>query len=195
MLFNYRSIPLKSFVYTNRCNNGNFANGTTGWAANGSSISSNNGVLACTGNGSDVNPRFYQATVTWALNKKIYIRAKTKVTNSLCNNLKYWLSCPGMTTKQLTIASNPTQDQEYNLGAIGILTAGGSGSVYAQIIHNYADVATANTKVMQVQDVIIIDLTSLYGAGNEPSATDCDNIFKFVDGTKQPNFSKSLAIL
>lgn len=43
---------------------------------------------------------------------------------------------------------------------------------------------TTKNDIMDVKDVIVVDLTSAFGAGNEPSKAWCDNNISFFDGTK-----------
>lgn len=183
----------QTFIYNNIVANGSF-NDTTGWDALNSTISASNNSLIITGNGTNT---VASARITnlepYISGKKYYIRANFKVTNSNCNSIQILFVVTGAPTTTLTLILTPTINTEYDLSAVGTLNAGGSGNVEMRIYHRYADAATANNKTMNVKDFLIIDLTSLFGAGNEPSAADCANIFKFVDGTLQPNFSKTLA--
>lgn len=190
---NLISNSLKSFVYENKFLNPTFVS-TSNWANSASTLSALNNILYITAIGTTAGPAAIQSNVlSYASGKKIFIQAKMKVTNSSCTSQQFLAVSTGMTTLTVTF-SNPINGTEYIRSSIFTLGAGGSGNVEFRLRHNYADAATANGKVMEVREALVIDLTTLYGAGNEPSAADCANIFSFVDGTKQPNFSKQIAI-
>ncbi len=188
-----QSKSLYSFVYSSFVSNGNFVN-TTGWTATNSVIGASDNVLKDTGNGANATARAYQQTsVPNAAGHEIYVCAKAWVTNAVANYLSLSISDAagvGLTNGVSTI-NTPASGQAYVLSLVATCQAGLTGNYRVYINHNYASAATANGKVLQVQEVLAVDITALFGAGNEPSAADCANIFKFVDGTKQPNFSKS----
>ncbi len=177
---------------TNIVTNGNFANGTTGWTNLGTSVlSASNNILSCTGNGASAQPDVYQDTgYAISANKKIYARAYVKVTNAVCSLIRF----QGYTTGfgnyfGETTVSNPTQNIIYPLSIVFDTGAVASGNFTLFTKHVYADAATANGKVMEVQNVIVIDLTAKFGTGNEPTAsqmdTMIDNYFSgWFDSTK-----------
>jgi hypothetical protein len=71
------------------------------------------------------------------------------------------------------------------MGVVTVPTGG--ASIQFWIRQSYADAATATGKVMEVDGnygVTAINLTDTYGAGNEPTASDCAKIFSYFDGTK-----------
>lgn len=185
------SSKIKTFAYENKFINPTF-NSTSNWGTNGAILSASNNILFITGSGSIFGPAALQSNVLqYGSGKKIFIQAKMKVTNSSCASQAVLAIATGMTTLTNSY-SNPVNGTEYIRSSIFTLGAGGSGNVEFRLRHNYADAATANGKVMEVREAFVIDLTSLYGAGNEPTAADCANIFKFVDGNSQPNFSTQI---
>lgn len=190
---NISSNQIKTFIYENKFINPNFSS-TSNWSVNGAVLTASNNILYITGSGSISGPSAIQSNVLqYVSGKKIFIQAKMKVTNSNCTSQAFMAVATGMTTITDSF-SNPINGTEYIRSSIFTLGAGGSGNVEFRLRHNYADAATANGKAMEVREAMIIDLTSLFGAGNEPSVADCANIFSFVDGTKQPNFSKQIAL-
>lgn len=189
---NLSSNQIKSFVYENKIINPTFIS-TSDWSSNSSVLSASNNILYITGSGSASGPAALQDNVlSYASGKKIFIQAKMKVTNSNCTSQAFLAIATGMTTLTNSF-SNPVNGTEYTRSSIFTLGSGGSGNLQIRLRHNYADNATANGKVMEAREVIVVDLTALYGAGNEPSVTDCAKIFKFVETTKQPSLSKSLS--
>lgn len=182
---------LDSFKYTNQTINGNFVDNSD-WVLTGATGSVVNNTYTVNGNGTSASPRIQQTTsLAYANNKVIYVTAKMKVTNADCASLMIAVYATGMATKTVSIAT-PTNGTEYTVSGVITCTAGGSGNLGMQTQHNYVDAGTANGKTMTVREVMMIDLTSLFGAGNEPSKADCDNIFRFTASTTQPNFSKTI---
>lgn len=138
--------------------NGNFVN-TTGWSATASVISATNNTLSITGDGADSNPRTaQQIPITLTTGKKVYIRASGRVTNSVCTSMDFYVNgVSGGTLVNIGVISTPIQNQFYHMS--GILTVTNqTGKFFPRIRHNYAAAATANSKVMEVRDVIAIDL-------------------------------------
>lgn len=192
MKFNNHSNGINSFIYSNIVSNGNF-NGTTGWSASGASLSASSNILKATGSGSNSicgaqNTTSVEATT----GKKIYIVCKARVTNSSSTTMHIRIDGSVSGSSSVFAQASPVQNQWYTLSGVAALS-GLNGNIQIVIRHGYADAATANGKVMEVQEVMAIDLTSLFGSGKEPSAADCVNIFKFADGKKQPSISKILA--
>jgi len=172
---------LKGRSWQNAVANGDFRNGTTGWSPYDSTLTATNGVLSITGDGVSASARARQVTPTVNIKNgsSVYMSAKARVTNNLCTQMMLILD--GTIDKSKTIAT-PIQNQWYTLNAITISTADENYVVTPR--HYYADAATANGKVMEVQQVQVIDLTTLYGAGNEPDLATCDKIFNYIDGLR-----------
>lgn len=167
--------------YSNFVSNGNFSNGTTGWITSGASVSATSNTLSITGTGTDATPRASQNIGVVVASKKIFVRALMRVTNANCTSININIT-PDGTGSDINASSqaSPVQNQWYILQ--GVITEGSNwtGNVLLRLRHNYADAATANGKVMEVKEVMAIDLTTLFGAGNEPTAAQCDSLFPFT---------------
>ena len=190
----YSISDLKSFAYTNIIPNGNFVN-ATGWDDSVSVISAINNTLLVTGDGGNVNPGTDQNTgYPLANGKKFFVSVKVQVTNAVCTQFVLQAYTSGDDfIANIKVHSTPAINTVYDIN--GVVTIGAQvGNFQPKLTHWYADAGTANGKVMKVQEFYAIDLTSLFGAGNEPLVADCLNIFKFVDGTLQPNLSKTLIL-
>lgn len=159
--------------YKNLINNGDFYNGIIGWSTGQSTISASSGTLTCTANGAGISGYFYtNVSDTNNTGRKYYIRLKFRVTNNVCTTIRAHI---GGTLG--IIQSSPTINQWYTSSSI---ITGVSSSPYLTVYHYYADASTANGKIMEIQEVMCIDLTSRYGSGNEPSISECNNVFKHV---------------
>ena len=138
--------------------NGNFSNGTAGWSGVAATVSANNNVLSVTGNGSSQIVRAQQSTkLDYVSGKKLYVRAKLKVTNASATKIGIDVYVTGMAAQSINLNS-PTQGQSYVVSGIITLPSGGSGKIGIQLRHEYADANTANGKVMEVQEVMAIDM-------------------------------------
>lgn len=161
--------------------NSDFSNGTTRWNAIYSSNSVASNVLSNTGNGTHYMPicePLNLATVN--ILHRYYVRYIARITNSSCTG--FLLGFDGSTAgtdKVVLLKSSPIVNTWYNLSVVDTPSADAVGSFRAYLRHIYADAATANGKVMQVdgtKGVYAFDLTAIYGSGNEPTASQIDNI-------------------
>lgn len=183
-------------LLANQVVNGDFANGTTGWnILTGATLSAANNILSVTGNGTASATRAHTVTnLDCVTNKVIYIRAKLKVTNTNCQNL--YTRIGGSTSGDTNVVAtqvSPVNGTSYLLAGRYILTSASTGKIQVYAWASYADAATANGKVMEVQQVIAVDLTAMFGAGNEPTQAWCDANFSYVNGI-QPLMNPCLTI-
>lgn len=169
---------------TNIVTNGNFPD-TTGWTAADTSnaLSAANNILSLTGS---LTARFpsarHSANNTCVAGHKIYIKANMRITSDLTavvgHSMKVVVS--GATSgSELTVeqVNSPTQNTWYEFNGIVTLTDQ-TGATQLRCSQVYGDADTANGKVMEIKEVRAVNLTSVFGAGNEPSVTECDAIFK-----------------
>ena len=148
--------------------NGNFANGTTGWYAGLSTNSVTNGVLTNTGGGTASEPHTYADIGAKIIGNKYYLRANVTTKSALCTRIRLG-SIDFVPEINSPIVNNP-----YLLS--GVITA---SSTYNLIVvyHRYASTADANGAAIEVDNVMAINLTATYGAGNEPTKEQCDVLF------------------
>lgn len=184
---------------TNIISNGNFDT-TTGWnnyAAYPLSVVNN--VMSVIGNGAAHNPMAsYITTTQSAVGKKIYLRYGARITNSVCTKIRIEVDGASGGADQNKEFATPTENVWYGLSNVFTQPADVSGAIMVKIAHFYADKDTANGKVMEVKKAIAIDLTSTFGAGNEPTVAEMDMVLACFDdswfnGTR--NISKALLVL
>ena len=169
------------FNVTNLVTNGDFSNGTTGWSIQYAAASVGNNILSVTGDGSSPSVIAYQLSgLAPTEGKKIYVKCKSKATNSNCAGL-YLQALPNTSGAAVTMAFqlNPAANTQYNLGGILTIPSGWAGNVRFRATSSYADAATALGKTMEVQYAFAIDLTAAFGAGNEPTKAEMDAILAF----------------
>ena len=147
--------------------NGNFEDGTE-WAPVGGTESVANNTYTHTCDGTLVKGTVISSPITSLDNTtdEFFAICEARVTNADCD--KIVLRAGGSNSQDFWEITNPSQNQWYTLSGLVTRTAGSTGSLIG-IIHEYADTATSNGKVMEVRVVRLINLTQCYGAGNEPT--------------------------
>ncbi|NJD04666.1 MAG: hypothetical protein FIA99_19175, partial [Ruminiclostridium sp.] len=179
------NLKLMGNTETNIVANGNFANGTTGWTPAYGVLSTANNILSVTANGTNYYVRSDETTSSPIIaGHKYYAQAKMRITNSSC--LRIGISIDGSTggIDAYTYQESPAPNQWYLISTI-YTTTDHTGNVLIRLRETYPDAATANGKVMEVKEVMAIDLTSRFGAGNEPDAATCASRYaNWFDGTK-----------
>lgn len=194
----YSLSDMNTFVYSNIVSNPAITLGTDNYTGFKGALTSSLGILSLTNDGTAAYGEVYQNT-SYAISpsKKFFVMVGAKVTNALCASIR--LECNGSdqavgATTNVKTQFSPTNGTLYNLSGIYTVPASGAtGNLRVAVWQFYADAATSNSKVLNIQEVFAIDLTEKYGAGNEPNATDCANIFRFTETTKQPSLSKTLS--
>lgn len=157
------NVEIEGNTLKNELVNGDFSDGTSGWGGAYSTNSVSNNILFNTGDGTGYSPLTYQNTsVPINTSAKYYVRATLKVTNAVCDKFRiiYDGSISG-SDKTITEFLNPTINTQYIISAIGTPPSDATGNLKVIFRHGYADAATANGKVMEVQEVMAIDLTAL----------------------------------
>ena len=179
----------KAACLTNLLENSDFSNGFTDWVSvAASSVTVNNNIATITADGSlyySEIRQFINATVT---DHKYYIRSKMRVTNNSADTINGYIDAGG--NKYAVTKYNPVANTWYETG--GVITSGPNIITSVKFGQVYADGATANGKVMEVQNTVAIDLTEIFGAGNEPTGAQVDSIISqfpnnWFTGTKLTN--------
>ena len=171
-----------NFILENICLNGVDFVSTSGWTNRyNSSLSVLTGFLQATSGASSAGSALlYRTANDWFINKKCYAMMKARVTNSDCTSLRFDLRSSTTGTLALQIVENPVINQWYYFRVYAELTFDNIGDIIVIPEHLYVDSATANGKVMQIEEVQIYDLTDTNGLGSEPDELWCDTNILFV---------------
>ena len=142
--------------------NGNFADGTTKWTGSRGVLSASGNTLSITGDGVSPNITIYQDTIyAVRIGNKLYYRIKVRVTDSLCSKIQPYIHDTGFhTVVNLQAITSPVINQWYTSQGVATIPSDNTGNVRVAITSTYADAATANGKVMQVQEAMTIDMTA-----------------------------------
>ena len=152
----FSDTKIKGLSVTQSVINGDFSNGTTGWSgSDGTSTQSvvNNNTLKITGTGTTANPYIYSAPFMNTTDT-YFIYAKVRVTNSSATYIRMGLSGGGATKSIIS----PQQDVWYEIFWINTSSNG-----RISFLSNYADAATANGKVLEIDGnagVFAINMTA-----------------------------------
>lgn len=182
-------VTLKGLTITNFVKQGNFS-AITEWIAVNSVNSIASNTCSNTGDGTANAPYIRQnLPLTVTDNKKLYLRVRARVTNAVATNIRAFFAASdtGNGVGGLVSQNSPVQNQWYTLSGILSTNSGRSG-VYRFITqHSYVDAATANGKVMEVQEAITSDLTQLPAdiqALSDASIKLYLDVLAWFDGTK-----------
>lgn len=163
--------------FENLIENGDFETGdTTGWTSIASSSAVSNSVLSNTGDGTQAYSYLQQGTAV--IGDVYFISFRARVTNSDCTAL----ACNRPYGTGFSV-STPTINEWYILA--GVVTADQTAGI--RIVHTYADAATANGKVMQVDGKYGVRAYNLTALGLDTTLTTtalCDAYFNYVDGLR-----------
>lgn len=165
----------KQRILTNVVQNGNFANGTVGWVANGGTIAVNNGWLILTGNNTSRYVGGMQTTLLPACpGNRFYVRALVMTPHT--DSQYIYLSTTGSVagTATYTGKQTPTQNVEYLVSNVVTQNANCTGYLKIGPFGMYADTATANGKETRISQMAVINLTKAYGEGREPAKVTMD---------------------
>ena len=124
--------------------NGNFASGTAGWTAVNGTFSVASKIGSLTGDGSAAESRIqYSNAITVPSSNKKFIKARVRVTNSVCTGIYVRL---GGGTQMQQVQLSPVINQYYDFYFVGT----GNTDNFIRIYQTYADAATANGKILEV---------------------------------------------
>jgi len=171
----------------NLINNGNFGNGTTGWYAEGGTLSMNiDGNLVMTANGTRTSPYIEKIVLPSLINNSsIFIKYRFRSTGDNVKAITFYAK-DTLNNKDIatTVISNPVKNQWYEVCVIKtILTM---GNCKFRISPKYTTTEASNNQTFEVDYFMVINLTATYGAGNEPNLMDCNAIYsEYFEGLKR----------
>ncbi len=177
----------------NELENPNF-NSATGWQANSNAtISVANNIMTVEGNGNSYNPALQQFTDFDTIEGHvIYIYTKLRVTNSDCGWITMALSSDqAWNWEEPVYLDSPQENTWYSLSSLHTINSGYDGNLIVNIFHSYSNSATADGKCMEVDGsdtgIVVLDLTEMYGSGNEPTLAECNEKYNPAANNKIRN--------
>lgn len=171
-----------TLMATNLVTNGDFSNGLTGWlVVNGTGTVANK-ILTATASNINSTPYVYSALDSVVTGDIYYIKVNARVLNAVCN----YIRLQNGDGSPMATRNTPTTNVWYTLSAVGKIN-GTNRNIMVQ--HSYTDATTANGKIIEVQYASTLNLTTIFGKGNEPTVEQMDEIMSrftnsWFDGTK-----------
>lgn len=161
---------------TNMVSNGDFASGTTGWTIENFTSVVTSPKIRLTSTVATPTAARISSTMTFTSGHKYYIRLTfQKISGSLTKVVQ--------TTQNGTIAQNDTVVSDTSVKNVSFIsTATITGSTLLRMCYPTTGLAIGD--VIDFWSPVVLDLTALYGAGNEPTAV-------WMDAFLAANFTSS----
>lgn len=129
---------------------------TTGYVASNSVLSIASEKLLITGDGGNLVARAtYNLKQLFISGLRLTVRVRARVTNAVCTAFEFNVDGSTGGAGQVKSIATPNQDQWYDIDDIVIDPGDWTGVAQIKISHIYADAATANGKVMEIEYVIM----------------------------------------
>ena len=156
-------------VLKNDIENGDFSDGLEGWNSQNSGNLLEDGYATNTGDGSLKYPQIWR-NIALVGGGEYYIRFKYKTDAST-------IAASTSTFAKSVNETKPTNSSEDWHIFSNYLTPNSSDRTL-RIYHIYSDLTTANGSNLSIDDVIFIPTTQVFGAGNEPTKEEMDELIK-----------------
>lgn len=176
---------VKGLTLTNLAVNGDFSNGTTGWTAGNATHAVVDGHIVNTGNGAGATGIEYSASAfgNCVTGDVLWVRFKTTIDNNVSTNLYYQLY-GNQSVESSHYVNKAAAYAGWVIESTRFVAARDVTNIKLYIYHQYADAATESGKKLSLDDIMVINLTARFGAGNEPTAAQMDLLAPtWFDGT------------
>lgn len=166
-------LPDSRYELVNALSNTAFDN-TTDWNSSGTaslSAGSNTLTVASTTGGTAFLARS-PSSLPCVSGHLVYYRALVETPDSDCTSIAlrvYGTTSPVGNWYAAAVQNTPSANTEYEMRGIATIGSAITGDMYAYIRAIYAD---STGKSFTVKRILFIDLTDIFGAGNEPSVTE-----------------------
>lgn len=171
---------IKSMVETsvkNIVTNGNFVS-RVDWVQDNCVTKAEDNKLTVTGDGTHHLPRVWQRTsITSAPGHKIYVRGLFKSLNT--DVIRMGFALYGSSSSDIVsyrTINGVIGNKDYLLTGIVEMGSGTTGNLIVQLRSEYNSAADAEDKSIELRKILVVDLTSVFGLGNEPTVDQMDEI-------------------
>ena len=175
---------VQNFKLKNEVVNGDFSNGIGGWTVSVSSgnISDENQKLKFTCNGSFNfgQTEYFIPNLIAIENHRYYFRTKVKEMSGLASSIALRFSVlGGGSISTINTINNPLSNVDYNLSGI-VVVKNQTGQSRMLIRSNYETQAVASNKIFLIDNCLVVNLTPIFGLGNEPTKEEMDELMKVI---------------
>lgn len=174
---------IEGLTATNLVKNGDFSDGTTGWSTYFGEIIATGGILQMTSS-STTGGYAYCLVPIFLSGDSAFIKLRIRVTNAQCSKIRIlvddWISGVVFVKDILT----PSENVWYTINENILISKSNIKRIVVQ--PQYVDSGVG--KIMEIDGnygVSAFNLTSTFGAGNEPNLETCQKLFSnYFSGTK-----------
>lgn len=163
----YQSTVSDDFSATNEATNGNFENGTTGWAATGGTLTALNNALIFTATTLVASSRIETTADNTIANNKYYMSAEIYPKYS---NVTYF-SIGDSSNINVQRPFSPKANSWNKISNIETAVNNSRFRMYHRPSTNYVEGDT-----IKYRNIVVINLTKTFGVGNEPTVKEMDKI-------------------
>lgn len=168
--------------------NGDFSRGTMGWLSHSDRgvLSTSDKILRNTGNGTNVNVISKVKTkIPFVIGREIYIKAKARVTNGICKELRSTITNAGFSGSIILLSQPlPVENQWYTVSVVDTPTFN-LDTAQLNFYQVYETASDSNNSVLEIDGnygVLAVDLTKTFGEGNEPTKEEMDTLINLLGG-------------
>lgn len=177
---------LSKLDFKNEIRNGDFSNGDSYWhRESGTTISASENKMNIRGDGTNVRPRMVQiGSVEYDVGDKVFLKAIFTSNNTLLKSAGFAVySDVGGSSIQYITDRNITRYEPKEVYGNIIIPEEATGQLKTQIRTEYESIGDANGRSVDVEKVMVINLTKEFGEGKEPGADNINQwLNKFVGG-------------
>lgn len=179
--------------------NGNF-DSLDGWTVNIATNTISNNTLTNTGNGVGSFPYTrYRTNVSPAPKKIMYAKARVRSLNPNATELRIGFANSTDTWIPLDRVTSPVEGQWYDISVMATTNETHTGSISVLVQHAYSSKEVANGKSIEVQKVVALNLTEIFGAGYEPTKDLMDQLLskipdKYFSGKLNADFTQKITL-
>lgn len=192
----YQATQSSEFPATNLVKNGDFSNGTTDWSSQDTSLTVANNALTGKGLGNLPFLRVFSGTANRNLvgvtGNKVYGRTVIRVLDSVCKSVDMTVQTGTTGYVDILQLNTPVNGAWNVISNVVSLPSNANGINLGVAFHaDYNTGAEQLNKTLDIKYVLLIDLTATFGAGNEPTKAEMDEILSrlpnnWFNGTKSP---------
>jgi type IV pilus assembly protein PilA len=158
--------------FTNIITNADFSNDLVDWDSDNSTVSVANGEAFVTALDNEYYASLIQETsILTDSNPKVYVYAEMKVYDV---TVYIYILGEGNSNISSSEIDNPKINKWYSVSGV-LAFSGQTGNMYYKPLIQYENISDAVGKRHSVRRPIAINLTALYGVGNEPTQEQMDN--------------------
>ena len=187
---NYQPI---NYTITNLITNGSFENGTTGWKIYSSSVQTDNKHSGTSSLCNSTSSRWYGAKIQNEITAIspldiVYMLAYVNIPTLNSDTNYYYMGISDEVGHDYqTMNVSQSTNGWVKMSSRKAMPVDSTPTIFfTNYFHKLNESTTVNTAY--VDDIMIVNLTTTFGAGNEPSKEWCDNNFSYFDGTRSMTF-------